>query len=41
MDKERLAEDEADLEAQRPGVINDVTLWQASDGRAMQGAPLL
>ena len=37
MDKERLAEDEAKLEAQRPGVMNDVTLWQASDGFAMKG----
>ena len=37
VDKERLAEDEAKLEAQRPGVMNDPTLWQASDGYAMKG----
>ena len=37
MDKERLAEDEARLEAQLPGVMNDVGLWKASDGNAMRG----
>ena len=37
MNEKRLAEDEAKLEAQRPGVLNDVKLWQTTDGRAMQG----
>ena len=38
MDKVRLAEDEALIEAQRPGVMKDVSLWHGStDGRAMQG----
>ena len=37
MDEKRLAEDEATLETQRPGVLNDVKLWQTTDGRAMQG----
>ena len=37
MDEKRLAEDEAKLEAQRPGVLNDVKLWQVLDGQAMRG----
>ena len=37
MNKGRLAEDEATLEAQRLGVMNDVKLWQPSDGTAIKG----
>ena len=37
MDKGRLAEDEATLEAQCLGVMNDVKLWQVSDGFAIKG----
>ena len=36
MDEKRLAEDEATLETQRPGVLNDVKLWQVLDGNAMR-----
>jgi hypothetical protein len=36
MNEKRLAEDEAKLEAQRPGVMNDVKLWQVLDGQAMR-----
>ena len=38
MDTVRLAEDEAQIEAQRPGVMKDVSLWQGrTDGFAMRG----
>jgi len=34
MDEARLAEDEATLEGQCPGVMGDFTLWCAQDGQA-------
>ena len=37
MDEKRLAEDKAKLEAQRPGVMNNVKLWHKTDGLAMRG----
>ena len=38
MDKARLAEDQAQIEAQRPGVMKDTSLWQGNtDGYAMRG----
>ena len=37
LDEERLAEDEAKIEEQRPGVMKNFDLWLASDGYALRG----
>ena len=37
MVRERLAEDEAQLEGRRPGVMKNVALWTMDDGVAMRG----
>ena len=37
MDATRLAQDEAKIEVQRPGVMKNFKLWLPTDGRAMQG----
>ena len=37
MDEARLAEVEAAIEAQRPGVMKNFELWQGSDGYALAG----
>ena len=37
LDEARLAEDEAKIEEQRPGVMKNFDLWLASDGYALRG----
>ena len=37
MDEAELAKDEAVIEEQCPGVMQNFALWQASDGYAMRG----